>query len=413
MLETLRAYARERLDDLGESDGWRRRHGEYFAQLAEEIGPGLLGADELAWRARFVSELDNLRAAVVWALDSTASADHELAMRIVASLAAQTNFWRAGGVGALAERALPYVAATTPGRRAMILAAAAFSQYFRGDLDGARVLALDAVSEGTPPDSSFPALPFIALCSIYAAAGEHARGVAVIDDALATYPVFEHDDSARVFAAGSACIFEAFGGAFLEARARYEEVLPLTRSLRNPTLLAGALAGAGLLFADTEPDRAIAALDESIALTRAGAGNIAFELALTQRAQLHARAGNRSEALDALRDAVQHARDVGHRTMLTLLMTSTVQILTMIGSDETDEAAVVISSALATGDLRYLVIGIIDQQHDQLSKVVARLGDHRYEAARVRGAGLTFDDLIHYAVAEMDNALARDAQHDA
>ena len=38
MLETLRAYARERLDDTDDADHWRRNHAEYFAGFAEEAG---------------------------------------------------------------------------------------------------------------------------------------------------------------------------------------------------------------------------------------------------------------------------------------------------------------------------------------------------------------------------------------
>ena len=41
MLETLGQYARERLDEHGDTDRWRRRHAEYFADWAEDAGPGL------------------------------------------------------------------------------------------------------------------------------------------------------------------------------------------------------------------------------------------------------------------------------------------------------------------------------------------------------------------------------------
>ncbi len=69
MLETLGQYARERLDEHGDTDRWRRRHAEHFAAWAEDAGPGLVSRDELTWRTRENVELDNLRAAVTWALD--------------------------------------------------------------------------------------------------------------------------------------------------------------------------------------------------------------------------------------------------------------------------------------------------------------------------------------------------------
>ena len=105
LLETLRAYARERLDDAGESDGWRRRHAEHYARFAEDAGAGLIGPDELVWRGRFHDDLANLRAAVTWALDSDADEDGELAVRIVASLVAESLADRATGVGAWAQLA--------------------------------------------------------------------------------------------------------------------------------------------------------------------------------------------------------------------------------------------------------------------------------------------------------------------
>ena len=43
MLETLRAYARERLDETDDADQWRRRHAEHYADFAEQAGTGVGG----------------------------------------------------------------------------------------------------------------------------------------------------------------------------------------------------------------------------------------------------------------------------------------------------------------------------------------------------------------------------------
>ena len=40
MLETLRQYALERLDERGDADRWRRRHAMHFAALVDEIAAG-------------------------------------------------------------------------------------------------------------------------------------------------------------------------------------------------------------------------------------------------------------------------------------------------------------------------------------------------------------------------------------
>src|SRR5262249_54554082 len=107
MLETLRAYARERLEGSGEADRWRRRHAQHYANFAEEVGPGVRGLDQLDAQTAIRSELDNLRAAVTWALDAQDDTDAELAIRIIAALSTHATIVVGDGVSTWAERAAP------------------------------------------------------------------------------------------------------------------------------------------------------------------------------------------------------------------------------------------------------------------------------------------------------------------
>jgi non-specific serine/threonine protein kinase len=111
-LETLRQYARERLDDLGDPDVWRRRHAEHYAEFAEQAGAELVGPEELAWRARLMRELDNLRAAVGWSLDAESPDDRGPAIRVVVALSNEANSGTAFEVGSWAERTLPLARAS-------------------------------------------------------------------------------------------------------------------------------------------------------------------------------------------------------------------------------------------------------------------------------------------------------------
>ncbi|MFN8493412.1 MAG: helix-turn-helix domain-containing protein [Caldilineaceae bacterium] len=70
LLETLREYALEQMQLHGELEAARRRHAQYFCQLAEIANPLLRGPDEILWLDRLEANHDNFRAAIAWSLDS-------------------------------------------------------------------------------------------------------------------------------------------------------------------------------------------------------------------------------------------------------------------------------------------------------------------------------------------------------
>src|SRR5205823_1471995 len=87
MLETIREYAAERVDESGEIDDLGRRHGQYFMALAQEAEPSILGADPVEWLDRLERDHDNVRAA----LDRLESCgEPELAMQLGGTI---WEFW--------------------------------------------------------------------------------------------------------------------------------------------------------------------------------------------------------------------------------------------------------------------------------------------------------------------------------
>lgn len=69
MLEPVRQYARERLEESGEKERVRERHAGYYLGLAERAEPELTGHDQIAWLGRLVTEHANLWSALSWHLD--------------------------------------------------------------------------------------------------------------------------------------------------------------------------------------------------------------------------------------------------------------------------------------------------------------------------------------------------------
>lgn len=65
MLETVRQYGAERLEQAGELPEARRRHLDVFADLADQAGDQLTGADSARWLDRLEADHDNMLEAVI------------------------------------------------------------------------------------------------------------------------------------------------------------------------------------------------------------------------------------------------------------------------------------------------------------------------------------------------------------
>ncbi|HKH37156.1 MAG TPA: LuxR C-terminal-related transcriptional regulator, partial [Rubrobacter sp.] len=87
LLDSIRQYALEKLEQSGELGDVRRAHAEYFLAVAEEVEPQLIGPHEAERFGRLVEELDNFRAALSWA---SVHGEAELSLRLAGALG---SFW--------------------------------------------------------------------------------------------------------------------------------------------------------------------------------------------------------------------------------------------------------------------------------------------------------------------------------
>ena len=88
MLETIRDYAREKLEQSGELEATLARHCGYYFVMANAANHGLEGPEQADWVWRVEAELDNLRAAVALAL--AGGVDEIIAVKFAVALA---GFW--------------------------------------------------------------------------------------------------------------------------------------------------------------------------------------------------------------------------------------------------------------------------------------------------------------------------------
>jgi predicted ATPase len=135
LLETLRVYALERLDERGETGRVRDRHAAFALALAETAETALRTAHQPAWLRRLVAEHDNIRAALAWSCER---GDAATAVRLAGTL---HPLWDRHGHYTEGRRWLDQALAmdgpVPPAARALALDTAAGLAMVQGDLDQA------------------------------------------------------------------------------------------------------------------------------------------------------------------------------------------------------------------------------------------------------------------------------------
>ncbi|HET6310549.1 MAG TPA: BTAD domain-containing putative transcriptional regulator [Candidatus Nitrosotalea sp.] len=96
MLETIRAFGRDRLLDSGLAPAARSAHLRWVAASARRAAAQLDGPKQYEWLAALDRELDNIRAALGWAISSSDPKDREMGLVAVTDL---FRFWWMRSVG--------------------------------------------------------------------------------------------------------------------------------------------------------------------------------------------------------------------------------------------------------------------------------------------------------------------------
>ena len=143
MLETIRDYAAERLEELREASELRERHAAYFFDVARRVDRELRGPDQEAWMERVARQHVNFAAAMTFYVDRGPA---ESALWMAAGLA---RYWtRRGAIAegrALVDRALARASAAPPIVRANGLWAAAYLAFMQDDFERERALHGEAI----------------------------------------------------------------------------------------------------------------------------------------------------------------------------------------------------------------------------------------------------------------------------
>jgi predicted ATPase/DNA-binding SARP family transcriptional activator len=399
MLETVRAYARERLDADEHQARVHRRHCQHYLALAESAEPALGTAAEAEWLPRLEADVDNLRAALDWSLHS---GDATLGLRLAGLLA---DFWDIRGISGEGlqwlQRALDTAGDHAPihdrarARRAQVkLLEEQGSVYDAGGLiERARASAIEALAlsreAGDPaaigeallllshldaaeslPQRRRQALAEEALIHARQAGDRRLIAEALKDRAAALPPDQGEDELEQAVAAmrkigagrSLAMLYNTSAynaikaGSYERARPFLEHARSFARELQDPGLLCAVCGNAGLAALFTgDIDSARTAFDEQLRLCR--------ELVIPWLAP---------EGLAGL-----------------------AAIATRHG--ELERAARLLGAATAHGPIGDADV-IAQLERDFFAPVRERHGDRQWHEAQTAGAELTFTDAIDFAL---------------
>jgi predicted ATPase/class 3 adenylate cyclase len=400
MNETLRQYAREQLDQSGDIDRWRHAHAEHYARWAHDIGYGLLGPDDTLWMTRLRAELDNVRAAVGWALDRNTPQERELGLRILASLV-EARTARDMGLGALGVQAIPAAEASNAELRVPVLTIAAYHHWNQGRVEDARSLARAAMRDGIVTGILNPLAPHQAAVAFAMTAGDVAGALEIVDDTRAALDSIDNL-YARTYFLGTMATFESMGGRIDDARADAERAVELARQLQNRSLNANAQHSLAWALQRDDPTAALAAAEKYLELSR-----LSEVLAFTTSAVmalaggLRSRLGDDPGALELLHEAVVLARDQGARPQLAATLDWALRPLLATGQPE---IAATFLGTLTTGALAQVANfpGVHASRTRTLERLRSTLGEATTHELIRQGTAMSYDEIVEYAVSHLD-----------
>jgi predicted ATPase/DNA-binding CsgD family transcriptional regulator len=246
MLEPVRSYAREKLEDSAEADAVRLRHASFFFALAEEGEPQLMGKRQGLWLSRLEREHDNLRAALRWALER---GETGLGLGLSGALG---EFW-----------------------------------YVRGHWsEGRRWLEMALDSDTDAPEAA--RAKALARAGLMAwGQGDYERSISLTEEGL-QLSRGTGDDAAVAGTLRTLGLAEMHRGGLERATGLLEEAVALERESGNEGGVARSLSVLGLVaVARHDYDRALALYEEGVALARGAQDDFALNVSLTTGAFAH------------------------------------------------------------------------------------------------------------------------------
>jgi predicted ATPase/DNA-binding CsgD family transcriptional regulator/Tfp pilus assembly protein PilF len=402
LLEPIRQYAREKLEEGGEGEEVLRRHATFFLALAEEAQPRLRTPEDREWLERLEREHDNLRAALSWALER---GETELALRLGGTLG---TFWHARGH--LDEGRKWLEAALAKDDRASVVArlkaleALFWLTFEQWDLDRAEAVAHEGLklSEKAEAGASRAASFRTMLAGPTWVGGDYERAKELLEESLALSR--KADDKVGIAEAllqlGSAT---AYQGDRARAKEIYEEGIAVCREVGYTSRLPDFLFSLGYqLMLEGDYERGAALNEEAAALLRERGYKSGLHYALDNLGWAALLQGDHERAKTSYQESLTLCKELGDK---------------MIAS-ESLEGLACSSAAQGKGERAARLFGATEALHETVREAVAfehtpeeaawrepylattrsRLDEAAWQAAWAEGRAMSMEQAIEYAL---------------
>jgi hypothetical protein len=393
LLETIRQYGEERLNQAGETERWQARHAGYYADLLPRVREHAHDPRaEVFWAVRLSAEQDNLLAAWAWAIGT---GNVGTAFAILAGFA-PSEVWTSYPLLLAGSAALELPgAADHPGYPLAAAVSAVFASM-RSDGMGAEELcrrAADANARRDSPDWRVEETICAVRENIAMTTGafvdaarfaEQAAGLARAGGDLADASL-----QLTVVAGGHLLVGDAPGAVPLA-----REALALARQVGAPALVAAGLLAVGATVAGADPEQARACLRESRELSTA----LGYQSALDHvwATAIAFLVGDQTTTLEFGRDAIRALQWGGDRLRMGLVL----HLIAGAFAPTRPDAAAIIQGAAEAYVVQPPMFALPS------SAVTASLGDQRAQQLRARGADMAWDQALAYTLTQITQALS-------
>ncbi len=419
LLETIREYGEERLTEHEETETLRRRHAEYYTDLAGAISNEIGGPQQIELARRLADEHENLLSAMNYAIDAN---DADLALRLVRNMPIATL--QVGYVTVLpVDPVLQLADASEHPLYPFALAIAAIEAQNRGDQQAAEAHCRHALEAderlGSDPNRPIEMIVANMRSAVSYAAGALLDAASHMEHAVDIARTTDHPALCSLL--GSAAMYRTMAGDNDTAVHLATDGLALARQQGAPTpifICLTALAGA---LADTDHERARRFLREALELE----ARLDYETwaELTQATLISARLQEWDQALLLASRSIRHLHWLGNRPLLAAMFNIVARILAQTGAERaaviqgaahsfattTTPAATALSSppsqtSPSDRPRATTATSFVTQLRRETTALLQDvLGEQRLHELRAQGQAMNTDDAVAYVLDHLDN----------